>query len=97
MIFELLAPYVPYIGLIAGVMGVLLYLPQILRAYKTKHTIDIAWGTYRFILVNDILWTLYGLGLDNPIIYIPNGLSIGLCITILLQKHRYDKSTSNLR
>lgn len=96
-LIPLLAPFIVPLGISAGVLGILLYLPQIIRAHHTKSTMDIANGTYIMILINDITWTLYGLGTDNQFVYIPNGISIGLCITILLQKSRYDTRTRNLR
>lgn len=79
------------IGVFGGFLGVSLYLPQIIKSQKTRQTKDISWWTYILILVNDILWSIYGLGINNYVIYIPNLVSILLCGVILSQKRKYDR------
>ena len=96
-LIPILKPLIIPLGIGAGILGILLYLPQIFKAYATKSTHDIAKGTYIMILINDIAWSLYGMGIDNPFVYLPNMISVGLCITIILQKSRYDSRTRNLR
>lgn len=84
-----------FIGLAGGVLGVLLYFPQIIKSYRTKHTKDLALGTYALILIIDILWSIYGVGINNPVLYCPNIISIFLSITILAQKRKYDNIIPN--
>ncbi len=81
--------FVALVGIFGGILGVTLYLPQIIRGFQTKSTRDVALWTYLLIFINDVLWSSYGLGINNMVIAIPNIVSVFLCIVILLQKRRY--------
>lgn len=81
--------YITLIGIIAGILGVALYLPQIIKTLQTKHAKDLSVWTYIIILVNDILWTFWGYTTDNTVVWIPNGIAISLSTLILVLKAKY--------
>lgn len=55
-----IAPFVPYIGYAAGALTVLSLVPQVSRAYRTRHVADLSWGLVTLLLVSGVLWTAYG-------------------------------------
>lgn len=48
------------LGLIAAVLGMVTFLPQVLQCVKTRDTKSISLVTYFIILINSILWSAYG-------------------------------------
>ena len=79
------------IGVIGGIIGIGLFFPQIIKCIKTRSTKDISAWTYILILINQVLWSAYGIHKEDPIIYTPNLIGIGLSILILALKKRYDR------
>ena len=82
------------VGSIAGALGVILFLPQLHKTIKTKNVTGISKWTYVIILVNLTLWVSYGIGINNPIIYIPNFMGLILCIIILTLLHDYSRNSN---
>lgn len=74
------------IGLVAGVLTVAAFVPQTYKAVKTKKTRDLALATYATLIVTSILWTIYGVQLNSPAIYITNALLCLLSLIICVMK-----------
>ncbi|GJG85989.1 hypothetical protein tb265_11700 [Gemmatimonadetes bacterium T265] len=51
----------PYIGYAAGALTVLSLVPQVGRAYRTRHVDDLSWGLVTLLGVSGALWLVYGL------------------------------------
>ena len=79
------------VGSVAGFLGIVLFLPQLHKTITTKNVTGLSKWTYVIILVNLALWVAYGLGIYNPVIYIPNMMGIVLCIVILTLIRMYEK------
>lgn len=77
------------IGLIAASLTTFAFLPQSLKAIKTKHTSDISLITLIMLEVGIIIWIVYGI-LDNDIPLIAaNSVSfVFMTVTLILKlKH----------
>ena len=48
------------IGYIATCFGAIQLLPEILKALRTHHLRDVAWGMITLMIVSSILWIVYG-------------------------------------
>lgn len=77
------------IGIIGGILGVVLYMPQIIKILKTKSAKDLSIWTWVVILANDILWSVWGFGTGNMVVWVPNCIATGLSILTLVLKSRY--------
>ena len=74
------------IGFMAAILTTAAYIPQALKAIKTKQTKDISLWMYVMMSVGILLWLIYGiLNKDLPII-LANCVTIILVIPILLIK-----------
>lgn len=79
--FNLIDPNI--FGIFGAIMGNVLFLPQIIKGFKTKSMGDLAVMTYILILINDIFWVMFGLGVDQPIVWVANTVS-GVLSTLLI-------------
>lgn len=81
--------YITLIGLLAGFLTTICYLPQAIKVYETKHTKDLSLPTFLMLTLGIILWLVYGiLSSDLPII-LANALTLLLSLYILWMKIKY--------
>lgn len=77
------------IGSIAGLLTLLCFAPQIYKTAKTKSTKD--FNIWYLILLNSglLLWVVYGLMKEDPIIYFVNLIALAMAISLLTMKACY--------
>jgi MtN3 and saliva related transmembrane protein len=79
----------PYIGYVAGGLTVVSYLPQVVRAWRTKQTHDLSLGTFVMLVVAGALWLAYGIvRTDWPVIATNTGLVV-LNVALLVAKLKH--------
>ena len=79
------------IGIIAGILVMSSSLPQIIKSYKTKKMFDVSIYLMSLIASGLFLWIIYGFIRADPIIIGTNAAGLGLNITLLIMKIKYDK------
>jgi MtN3 and saliva related transmembrane protein len=86
---------VVWIGTIAGILVLLSFVPQIMKAYKTKKMVDVS--SYLMILIASgmFLWVVYGVIRSDPVIIGTNATGFALNITLLIMKLKFDKLQSS--
>ena len=60
------------LAMITGVVSSFALLPQIYRIFKRKSAMDISIWTYLYMLVANVIWTLYGLNIQSYPIWVSN-------------------------
>jgi MtN3 and saliva related transmembrane protein len=78
-----------FLGLAAGFLTTLAFLPQVIRTWRTRSTEDISLVTYATFSLGVLLWLLYGLAQGDIAITIANGITLVLALTIVGLKLRY--------
>lgn len=77
------------IGLLAACCTTIAFLPQAIKAIRTKHTRDLSLVMYSLFTSGVLLWLIYGiLRSDWPVI-IANAVTLLFAATILFLKIRY--------
>jgi len=76
-------------GLLGSITAATLFLPQVLRSYKTKHTRDLAWFTIIIGMLNGVFWVSYGALKLDPFIYITNAILFLGAFSLMLLKRKY--------
>jgi MtN3 and saliva related transmembrane protein len=77
------------LGLAAGSCTTLAYLPQAVKAWRTRSTHDVSLQMFVLMVTGIVLWLIYGvLQRDLPIIA-ANIASLALTMTILYFKLRF--------
>lgn len=66
------------IGLVAGTLTALCFVPQVFRVLMTRDTKGISLLSYLLLLMSMILWAIYGTMLHNIIIICSNTINICL-------------------
>lgn len=77
------------IGFIAGFLTSTGFLPQFLKALKTKSTSDISAPMLIILGIGVILWIVYGVMVTAFPVIIANVLSLSLITSILILKMKY--------
>jgi MtN3 and saliva related transmembrane protein len=77
------------VGFLAAICTTTAYIPQVVRAWRTRSTHDLSLKMYVVMTTGTALWLLYGvIDVDWPLIA-ANAISLGLTLSILLLKFRY--------
>ena len=90
----MLEDYVPLadtIGVVAGVLVLLSFIPQIIKAYKTKKMIDVSIYLMGLISTGMFLWIIYGIIRSDVVIIGTNVSGFVLNVILIGLKIKYDK------
>lgn len=77
------------LGLLAGSLTTIAFLPQVIRTWRTRSTADISLGMFLVLCTGIALWFVYGLMMGDWPVIIANGLTFILAATILFFKLRH--------
>lgn len=77
------------IGLIAGLLCTISFLPQVIKIIKTRHTKDLSLITFSIFSLGVFLWLIYGILIEKLPVILANGITLILVIIILVLKIRY--------
>jgi MtN3 and saliva related transmembrane protein len=91
---EDLVAYADIIGTVAGILVLSSFIPQLIKAYKTKKMSDVSIHLMSLIATGMFLWVIYGFIRSDPVIIGTNATGFALNITLLVMKLRYDKLQS---
>ena len=83
------------IGIIAGILILSGWVPQIARGYKTKRLSDVSSYLMILIFAGAVLWLIYGMALDDVYIMGVNLAAMVLTMIVLSMKLKYEKATHN--
>ena len=88
---EDLVAWADIIGTVAGILVLSSFIPQLIKAYKTKKMSDVSIHLMILIASGMFLWVIYGFIRSDPVIIGTNATGFALNITLLVMKLRYDK------
>jgi len=77
------------IGLIAGTLTTVSFLPQVITIWRTKSTKDISFWMYSLFLTGVIFWLVYGMLIHSWSVIIANLVTIVLVAIIFYFKIKY--------
>ena len=77
------------LGLIAATLTTFAYLPQSIKAIRSKHTKDISLPMVLMLEFGLITWLIYGILISSIPIIAANTVSIGFMSIILILKIKY--------
>ena len=80
------------IGILAGILILSGWVPQILKGYKTKKLTDVSSYLMILIFVGAVLWLVYGLALDDIYIMGVNMAAMFLTMIVLSMKLKYERN-----
>ena len=77
------------LGLVAGVLTTIAFIPQVVKTWKTRYTRDISLGMFLIFSVGTLLWLLYGVRIGALPVVVANAVTLVLALTILIFKVKY--------
>ena len=81
--------WITILGLIAAALTTSAYVPQVIKAIKTKETGDISLGMYVTLIIGVVLWLVYAFLIWNIPLLVANGISLVISTWILILKIKY--------
>ena len=72
------------IGLIAAVCTTFAFIPQVIKVWKTKQTMDLSLRMYSIMFIGILLWLVYGVRIESLSIILANVVTSILVGTILV-------------
>jgi MtN3 and saliva related transmembrane protein len=80
---------VTVLGIAAGALTTVAFVPQVVKAWRTRSTRDVSLGMFLTLCAGILLWLLYGFLVGDLPLILANGVTLGLATTILILKLRY--------
>ena len=80
---------VTILGIAAGTLTTGSLLPQVLKAWKTRHTKDLSLFMFLLLFTGVGLWFLYGVAINDFPVMLANFVSLVFIATILFFKLKF--------
>jgi MtN3 and saliva related transmembrane protein len=77
------------LGYAAGIFVAISFMPQVIKSWKTKSTKDIAISLTILNLTGQILWTLYGIGINSISLIVMSSITLLMTFSLLVLKIKY--------
>lgn len=77
------------IGMLAGILGVVGFLPQVVKTVRTRHTKDLALGWLIIACISLACWIIYGIARGDEVIFIGNTVLFLLVLVVTVYKVRF--------
>jgi len=81
--------WVAMLGAFAGLCTTISFLPQLVRAWRTRSTRDISLPMFSLLVFGILLWLVYGVMIGDEPLILSNAVSLCLTGSILYLKLRH--------
>jgi MtN3 and saliva related transmembrane protein len=76
------------LGLLAGALTTVAFVPQVVKTWRTRSTHDISLGMFSILVAGIIAWLVYGAIIGDVPLMLANAVTLLLAGTILVFKIR---------
>ena len=80
---------VTFIGLAGATLTTFAFVPQVVRSYTTKHTIDLSLPWICCLIAGFIFWLAYGILISDIPLILANTVSLVLVLALLAMKLKW--------
>lgn len=77
------------LGYAAGALTAFTFLPQVLKTWKEKSAKDVALNMFIIAFINEIMWLVYGIMINNWIIIATNAVMLIMSGIMIFLKLKY--------
>lgn len=77
------------IGLLAGILTTVSFVPQLVKVYRSRSAGDISLSMYLIITTGFFLWLLYGVLIASLPVILANVVTLLIALSILALKIKY--------
>jgi len=79
------------LGIVAGVLTTIAFVPQVLRILRTRSAHDVSWLLFGILSLASALWLWYGVRLNSLPLMATNVITLVLQLWIFALKWRYGR------
>jgi len=80
---------VELIGLVAGILTTISFLPQVIKTWKTRSAKDLSLGMFSIFCIGTLLWLIYGILITNWPVMVANAITLILSSFLLYFKLKF--------
>ena len=84
------------VGILAGILILSGWVPQIIKGYRTKRLNDVSSYLMICIFAGAVLWLVYGIEIDDVYIIGVNVAAMFLTMTVLGMKLKYERKYKSI-
>ncbi len=77
------------LGVTAGTLTTVAFIPQLAKALKSKSTGDLSWGMVLTFTIGVLLWLIYGIWIDSLPVILANAVTLLFQLGIVSLKIKY--------
>ena len=82
--------YITLIGLMAGTLSIVAYLPQVWKTYITKHSKDLSMKWLLLTFISQLLWFTFGMLTNVLPVILTSSLTCVMTSSLIVMKRKYD-------
>lgn len=82
-------PLITAIGLLAGTLTTIAFIPQVIKTWQSKSTKDVSLGMFLLFSTGVFLWLVYGIFKQDIAVILANFITFILASIILWLKVKY--------
>jgi MtN3 and saliva related transmembrane protein len=79
------------LGMIAGTLTTIAFVPQVLKIYRTKSAKDVSYLMFSIFSTGICFWLIYGILIRSTPIIAANAVTLTLSVIIIALKVRYHR------
>ena len=79
------------LGLIAGTLSCITFVPQIFKTWRSKSVKDISVTSFTIVVVSTLIWLIYGFMKNLPSVILTNIIVCISAIIMLVLKWKYSE------
>lgn len=83
--------YVDWLGLLAGTLTTVAFVPQVLKIWLTRSADDVSYLMFGIFSIGIVLWLAYGIALGAVPIIVANVVTLVLSIMVMALKARFSR------
>jgi len=80
---------ITFLGLTAGSLTTIAFVPQAVRAWRTRSTKDVSFAMFAIMFTGIVMWLVYGLARGDIPLIAANAVTLVLAASILVAKIRF--------
>jgi MtN3 and saliva related transmembrane protein len=80
---------IQFVGLAAGMLTTIAFLPQVIKTWKSRSAKDLSLGMFSLFCLGVVLWLAYGFLVSDIPVIAANLLTLMLASTLLFFKLRF--------
>ena len=77
------------LGVTAGTLTTVAFIPQLAKVLKSRSTGDLSWGMVLTFTIGVFLWLIYGIWIDSLPVILANAVTLLLQLGIVSLKIKY--------